>query len=220
MASKTMVSNILKQKREWIMIAQKYPDFNDPVLIRLMNRSVILSEDEKEYYPLEDMKIATWDGSKWSICYPFPLYDYSPLTDHTELRADVEVTHWSKATVKELIGWASRLCVYNNFTHLRMEVDKEHEKGVYRALIHAASVFDSIASADEVEEETKTLYRACSQVMNDLQCCMDQGGLLDGTQMTTGSKLQDYFKNTKELKHFLISGKMPDRKVNTTDESE
>lgn len=220
---KKILSNILREKREWHRVDKELPE--DPrqlVLIRFMstNPKFILKETDTEIYPIEDMKIAFYDGNDWTICGPHPLYDFSPLSDEGEFRDQVVVTHWSEATTDELIGWACRYSPFNSFTELTLTVDEDHKELIYRALLNAAGVMSAMSMSKEIPDKERQLYAMYHQAICDLETCMDIGGHITEDTMKNGDEITKFFKTEEDLVDYILRNSIQDKNVNTTDESE
>lgn len=164
LVNKKVISQILKEKRNWFETKDKMPEEKQKVVIRLCHRTWKTGETETEVYPAEDVKIGYYENDKWTILPPHPKYDYSILSDKTELRKDVDVTHWAIPEPKELEWWFDRFNRTHQYNELTLKVDPEHEKSLYRALIWGAALINQ-QSDPEIKELSNYLY--------DLQNCID-----------------------------------------------
>ena len=161
---KKEISQVLKERRQWFETKDKMPEEKQPVVIRLCHRTWKTGETETEVYPAEDVKIGYYANGKWTILPPHPKYDYSPLSDRTDLRKDVDVTHWAIPEEKELEWWVARFNRTREYKVLALQVDPDHAKNLYRALIWGAALINQQADP-EVKDLSSYLY--------DLQNCID-----------------------------------------------
>lgn len=205
---KKIISNILQKKRGWKRVDRELPnDARKLVLIRFMttNPKFILTETETEVYPIEDMKIAFYTGEDWVICGPHPLFDFSPLSNKGEFRDNVVVTHWSEVSDDELIAWACRYTPFNSYQKLSLHVDDDHKELIYRAILNAGSIMDSMSMSQDVDEKERELYAMFHRALCDLQTCMDVGGEIKPDMMKNGDQVSKYFKSREELIDYIIS---------------
>lgn len=161
---KKHISRIINNKRKWIDSKVNKPDLNTPVTVRLCHTTKCVKETEVEVYPIEDVKIASYDGTKWKILPPYPKYDYSPLSNKENIKENVVITHWSMTTSEELEWWNERFDLIRSYDKLELAVDNKNEELVYRALLWGASLINQHAP-----EELKYL----SDILYDLQHCID-----------------------------------------------
>ena len=135
---KTEISKILLEDRNWIDANETKPDIDTAVVIRIVDRNQIYYEDRTEVMYVEDVKIASWDGYNWYICPPFAKYDYSPLSNHFEIKDGATVTHWATPEEGEVNAWYTRFD-YDSGYRLKIEVDLSNEEEVYRAILLGAT---------------------------------------------------------------------------------
>lgn len=171
-AEKDEVSIILNENRDWNNVDSAMPDENVPVIIRMIDRSMIYTENRTEVLYAEDMKIAQWDGTKWTIIPPYPRYDYSPLSKFSELNKGTVVTHWALVDADELHGWNTRFDRINPY-NLTIEVDPEYEEDVYRALMWGAAFISKFGGPDFTDDKECKGLRKLYNVLCDMQACID-----------------------------------------------
>lgn len=169
---KEEVSIILNEKRDWRDASQVKPDLNVPVAIRLVNKSMIYTENKAEVLYAEDIKIAQWDGEKWTIIPPYPKFDYSPLSKHSELKEGTEVSHWGDILAEELENWQRRFDRFYDYD-LHIEVDPEHEEDVYRALMWGAAYISKFGGPDFHNDVEENGLQKMYKILCDMQACMD-----------------------------------------------
>lgn len=154
----------MNDKRQWIDCNTNKPAINTPVTIRLCHTIKCVKETEIEIYPLEDVKIASYDGTKWKILPPYPKYDFSPLSCKENIKDDAIVSHWTVTTPNELTWWNERFDLIRSYDKLALSVDSNNEELVYRALLWGGALINQYAP-----DELKYL----SDVLYDLQHCID-----------------------------------------------
>lgn len=182
---KKIKSNILENNsdRVWNDAIESVPEINEQVVVRITNPNYILNETDDEITFVEIMAIGKYlpgingESGKWVVCGPFPLYDYSPLTNKEELKEGALVSHWSVATEKEISDWANRYNVIGKYEKLSIEVDKDHEEILYRALMWASLFIGNAINdyEDGVDTEDISDIIAMRDILYDLQYCMDIG---------------------------------------------
>lgn len=187
---KNVVSNILHEPRDWKNANEVKPEVGQQVVIRMMNPTIIFTENETEIYPSEDMKIGEYirnasDPSTgiWVVSPPYPRFDYSPLSTKDQLNEETIVTHWAVPEPGEIEGWNTRFNQVNIYKKLNIEVDEEHLELVYRALIWGA------AFIQKVNEEPEAQYLA--SVLYDLQSILDSGKPIDLTDEEYEAKKEE-----------------------------
>jgi len=164
MDKKKVVSQVLKEQRNWIESEKELPNDTRAVVIRLCHRTALSGETDNEAYPLEDIKVAKYVDRCWVILPPHPKYDYSPLSKQCDILKDVDATHWAELENGELIGWTTRLDRIGKYAKLELRVDPENEPHVYRALTYGAAYINQYGTPD-IKPLAKILY--------DLQHCID-----------------------------------------------
>lgn len=169
---KKVVSQILKEKRNWVETVNEMPESKKPVILRLCHRTIFSGETDTEQYPLEDIKLGYYDmdSRQWIILPPHPKYDYSPLSNQGYLRENVDTTHWAIPEEKELEWWTNRYNRIRSYGLLELKVDPENEKEVYRALLHGAAFIHQYAPAEE---------KKLSEILYDLMHCIDFNNTTD-----------------------------------------
>lgn len=174
MNEKIAISNILKEPREWFDVKEeKFPDPDQQVVIRICHETMLSGETATEIYPIEDLKVGTYQDGKWTISPPYPKYDYSPLANKAELNEGVNVTHWAVPGETEIEGWNTRFDRIGTYKKLKIEVDPEHEEDVYRALLWGGAFIAQFGGEEfhmaKSGEGLKKLY----ETLCDLQACID-----------------------------------------------
>lgn len=169
---KEEVSIILREDRNWRNADEVKPDFNIPVAIRMIDRSKIYTENRSEVLYAEDIKIALWDGEKWTIIPPYPKFDYSPLSKYSELNEGVIVSHWGDIMVEELNAWQRRFDRFHGYK-LKIEVDPDYEEEVYRALMWGAAYISKFGGPDFNNDDPENSLRKMYTTLCDMQACMD-----------------------------------------------
>ena len=171
----------------WYDCESDKPNINEPVLVRVISRIYPPMETERgNVYP-ETQKLATWDGEKWTICRPFPKYDFDILTFKESLRDGTEITHWTEATEEAKEAWVKRMNPKCYVNHLEFRVDEETEPLVMNALYIAETAVakelerfmtendpDSIDAQNAVGELRHALY-----TLQDLRSAVDFGGVIE-----------------------------------------
>lgn len=177
---KKRISSILSKEDgfKWIHINDTKPPLNTPVVFRFYDPNKSYGESFTEILEAEDMKVGTFDGKDWKILPPFPLYDSSPLSDKDKLNDGAIVTHWAEVDEVTMEGWNTRFDPMGTYKHLNIEVDKEHEKELYRALLWASSFIRSNMESNNNPESNKELF-SFYRILVDLQWCMDNGKALE-----------------------------------------
>jgi hypothetical protein len=177
---KDEVSMILNEKRNWIDINTTKPNENTPVVVRMVNKNMIYTENKSEVLYAEDVKIAEWDGEEWMIIPPYPKYDYSPITKFSELNEGTVVTHWAEVSDDELEDWKNRFNRFSDY-NMKIEIDPEHEEDVYRALMWGAAYIAKFGGPDFANAQPGTGLRKMYETLCDMQACIDsnneKGGL-------------------------------------------
>lgn len=161
---KKVVSQLLKEKRNWIETEKETPKDIGAVVIRLCHRTAVSGETDTEIYPLEDIKVAKYVDENWYILPPHPKYDYSPLSKHEAILNDVDVTHWAVLEEGELIGWTTRLDRIGKYSNIELHVDPENEPHVYRALVYGSAFINKYGTPD---------IKPLANILYDLQHCID-----------------------------------------------
>jgi hypothetical protein len=177
--NKKIVSNILANtKREWIRVDQELPLEGEGVLIRFMDLTQILKETDTEIYPMEDMKMARFypDGT-WVLIGPHPLYDYSPMSNKSDLKENALVTHWSRATDEEWKAWGERLDPQHNYDCLQVVCSPDHQEKLYKALMQSAEVMRLMGENKEIDEKSRNGYMESCKYLYDLLAAMDFEGI-------------------------------------------
>ena len=169
---KEEVSIILTEKRDWVDALTTKPDVDIPVVVRLVNKNLIYTENRSEVFYAEDIKIAQWDGEKWTIIPPYPKYDYSPITKFGNLNEGTIVSHWAEVGNDELESWKNRFNRFSDF-NMKIEIDPEYEEDVYRALMWGAAYISKFGGPDfnacPSGEGLKKMY----ETLCDMQACID-----------------------------------------------
>lgn len=177
---KQKVSNILSEKREWHKVKDKLPTEGEKVVIRIVNDNILFGEDENTIYPVEDVKIGEIIDGKFVICKPFPLFDYSPLSDKGVIKEGAYVSHWAYPEKGELEGWETRFEPFHEYKKLSIDVDDENIERVYRAILFGASALSRLYGAGGQREEGKEIPDELKEIdelyctLCDLQACMDK----------------------------------------------
>lgn len=169
---KEEVSIILRENRNWRDAETTMPEIGLPVAIRLLDRSKIYTENRSEVLYAEDIKIAQWDGEKWTILPPYPKFDYSPLSKFGELNEGVAVSHWGDVLVEELHAWQRRFDRFHGY-NLKIEVDPDYEEEVYRALMWGAAYISKFGGPDFNNDDPDNGLRKMYTTLCDMQACMD-----------------------------------------------
>ena len=166
---KEEVSLILKEDRDWSDINNK-PDINIPVVMRIVNKNMIYVENRNEILYAEDIKIGQFDGNNWHVYPPYPKYDYSPLSQYSELNDGSIVSHWAPVESGELEAWNNRFKRIFDYP-LKIEVDPEHEETVYKALMWGAAYISKFGGPDFYNEENN--LHKMYEVLCDMQAYID-----------------------------------------------
>ena len=161
-----VISQILKEKRNWIESNIELPQEGKPVVIRLCHRTLLSGETMEAVYPLEDIKVGKYIDGNWVILPPYPKYDYSPLSLQGDIRKDVDITHWAELEEGELVGWTTRFDLIGTYDQLELHVDPKNEQEVYRALLWGSSMISQHAPIE---------MKRLSNILCDLQHCIDFG---------------------------------------------
>ena len=132
---------------------------------------------------MEDMKVASYDSENktWTIEGPFPKYDYSPLTNKDKVKEGANITHWSKLKEGEISSWHSRLQPLHLYSYLRLEVDKEHDEMVYKALLHAMDCIVKVGGESIFMPNSGSELGEYYETLCDLQAAMDGQIILNVT---------------------------------------
>ena len=187
---KKIKSNILNQDRDWIDVNDKLPDINQRVVFRITNPDLVINETDEEILLVEDIKVGRFlpgidgNGGKWCIDPPYTLYDYSPLSNKESLKKGANVTHWAVPTPEELEGWDNRLSPVGTYKHLSINVDKEHEEILYKALLWGSMLIGNIAKDKDCEGEELEKIEKMTDILYDLQYCMDTGKAIENYDPT------------------------------------
>lgn len=177
---KNKISMILNNKEfDWIDINDHAPDAGVPVVVRILNESIIYAEDDENVIYGEDEKIARLskkindsDEHGWLIEPPYTKYDYSPLTQKDRMIEGSVVTHWAPIDDEVLDAWSHRLDISGDYAHLSLEVSQEYEEIVYRTLLTAANyIARSVEGNLEAEKNQREM--AMYGILTDLQACLD-----------------------------------------------
>lgn len=175
---KNEISMILQESRKWYDANDVKPEAGECVVIRFENRDKIYGEDENNIMYAEDEKVAQYirdvddpKKGRWSICPPYPKYDYSPLSQMDQILDGTVVTHWAKLEEGELEGWKTRFDPIGTYTGLEINVAPEDEEVVYHALIIGANALARLYNmkSDDESNPARPLYA----VLNDMQACID-----------------------------------------------
>lgn len=138
--------------------------------IRIMNPNVILGEDEKYQYPLEDIRVGYWTGSQWLLLGPYPMYDLSRVSNKEQINPDCKVTHYSILSKESLDAYDKRFEPKYNYGCLEIRVSKDYHQDLYMALLCAAGViyetFQPLKPGSE-EEKYYNLLRDLNLAMDD-----------------------------------------------------
>lgn len=172
-SKRRVVSQVLKEQRDWIQPENKLPDECWPVVIRLCHRTNISGETPWEIFPLEDIQIGHYYGGKWYIHPPFPKYDYSLLSNKETIKENVDVTHWAIPKDGELEGWQTRFNRIGTYKKLELNVDSENEEMVYKALLHGAHFISQFGGADYHNAKPGEGLRKYHEILCDLQQSID-----------------------------------------------
>lgn len=194
---KRVVSNILVEPRNWQDAKKVKPGLGELVVIRMMNPNVLYGENDTEIYPAEDMKLAKWipgqknpDDGTWVIEPPYPLFDFSPLSNKDALNEDTIVTHWAVPEEGEIEGWKTRFDQTYIYKTLKLEVDGDHIKDVYRALVWGSAF---IANNNPGDPDARKL----ANILYDLQYVLDTGKGIDLTDEEYEQALAEYAAKKK-----------------------
>jgi hypothetical protein len=173
---KKEISQILKEKRNWINTGEEKPETMKPVVMRLCHNTLRLAETATEIHPLEDVKVGIYDldCGAWKILPPQPKYDFSPLSVGGAVKENVSVTHWAELEEGELEGWKTRFDLIRSYKKLELNIDPEYEKDLYRALLLGAFFINQYSQKAEDKKLTELLY--------DLQHCIDFGNITEETK--------------------------------------
>ena len=173
---KKVESNILKDSaHKWNEIGDDVPT-DTPIIIRLTNPNITFMESRNTIIYAEDLKIASYDGVKWTIRGPYPMYDYSPCSNKDQISSDAEVTHWSTVNDKDIENWDHRFDQFHEYNEFKLKVDDDKSEAVYHALLLAASALSNAAVNYNPEDETRQAFEDAYQYICDLQVVFDRGG--------------------------------------------
>lgn len=177
---KKEVSSILSENSEfdWINIEDQPAPENKPVAIRFYDPSKNYGESADMIFIAEDMKIATLEDGIWSILPPYPLYDYSPLSNKSSINENCIVTHWAEVSDEEMEGWNTRFNPLSTYKHLNIEVDKDHEELLYKTLLWSSRFIRQAMEANKDNGTSGDLMKYY-EILCDLQYCMDTGKPLE-----------------------------------------
>lgn len=188
---KKMISEFLKDKsRNWKSVKEVFPERNTLIVIRIVNDHIIYTENKEEIYPVEELKLAKYlppselsDPKEiknnylwWKIEPPFPLYDYSPLSNKESLKKGTYVSHWDIAKLEDIEWWKTRFDYIHKYDQLELRVDQNHRETVYRALIRGASYIENDIISNHLEGKAKEDMKLLYETLCDLQSCMDKTG--------------------------------------------
>ena len=174
---KKVSSNILTDKaHKWVSVADEFPEENKKCLIRFYDPEKIYLESRTEIVYLEDIKVASYDGDKWTIDGPFPLYDFSPCSKNETINDGCLVTHWANATEKELEQWEHRFDPHHQYTNFSISIDDDKIESIYRALILAGSCISKEAIQYPSDTDVRIKLEEAYKYICDLQTVMDRGG--------------------------------------------
>ena len=169
-------SNIVDTHAEnWVSVDDRMPPKGAFVVAHIINPNAIDYETRCETYYVEDAKIAFWDGTEWHIMGPHPLYDYSPCTDHYNLKEGCKVVHWTPATDQAVEEWSRRLDPSHTYGSFTISFDDKYKSDMYKALLMGATCIKHEMEAAEDEKVKHTLAQAYGYIM-DIRCAMDRGG--------------------------------------------
>lgn len=184
---KEELHNILNENRDWKNIEEVKPDEGQLVVIRIVNPDRVAWEDETRYYLLEDIMVASMKGDTWQIEPPFHKYNYSPLTNRSELKEGTIVSHWAIPDEEEVDNWRKRLEKFNEYGELILKVDPEHEEQVYRSLMWGAAFIEE-AYRGTTDEESRDELQQFFRTLKDLQYTIDhnQPGYDEDIKNVTG----------------------------------
>lgn len=196
---KKEVSEILKaHSTDWHNAKDVVPEAGKHVAIRFVNRRHVYDENDKEIYYVEDEKIGTFlrdindpdniASGRWSIDPPYPKYDYSPIAKDDKLLEGTIVTHWREVSEEDLERYRTRFSLANasmkDYGTLKLEVDREHEEVVYRALLWGASSLGRLAGKNE-------MMLALHGILYDLTYCIDSDEYIENGKVHKFHALKD-----------------------------
>lgn len=173
---KKVLSRILmyEAKREWNKLEVSKPDIGSVVVIRLCDNETVIDENDLHIFVLEDLKVAKLvEEDKWEILPPHPLFDYSPLSNKSEVNEKATISHWSNLQGSDLDNWNNRLNQIREYGSLDLTVDDENLELVYKSLLHGAHAIAAIAGQSFIEEKDNP-YRPMYEVLSDLQAILDK----------------------------------------------
>lgn len=205
--NKKVLSKVLLDGHEWFSTSEidKVPR-SEPLVVRLEHPKTVIGEDKDVIMYMEDIKVAMLNKEgEWRILPPHPLYDFSPLSSKDHVYDGVNVSHWRYPINNEVGEWAKRLMPINHYSKLVLEVDKDNERDVYIALIHAANAIVSRVDPeiwnnpddDRANQEKKDWAILC-----DLQSAMDYPGINN-----TASPFDKIDENNRILTQMFLSSK-------------
>lgn len=194
MKEKIMVSKILNIEvaNKWHDIEKDgYPKPGERVVIRFYSPSVIVEEKETEVIPLEEAKIAKYvvgyhDNTKgrFIIDPPYPLFDYSPLSNKGDINNGCIVSHWRYPSAEEINSWDNRFTVMHKYDKLLFTTDHEHMELAYRSFIWAAAYIRQFVDGEDANNMVGFL--------DDLITLMDHGSYIEnGFELKEGTSYQE-----------------------------
>lgn len=217
MVEKKIVSYILKENKDWHNVNDIKPESNQRVVIRFYSPNMIYKETEEEIVYVEEAKIGRYirdinnpEFGRFVIDPPYPLFDYSPLSNNGDISDEAIITHWAAASKEELYSWDNRYAVQGEYDNLEFRVDAEHLELAYRAFMWAAAFIRSSAEGEDAEK------LVC--FLDDLATLMDkQTSIIDGREVgatemagiqnppieeTLLMSLESYYSNIMNIKSY------------------
>lgn len=169
---KTLIekSPILEDGRKWISSAERVPDPEHHVVIRIVNRSKYYAMKEDHIVYAEDEKIGHYANERWYIDPPYPRFDYSPLTHNADVLEGSEVSHWAEPEPDELIAYRKRFEPLGTYDYMSIKAGPNTLQLMYHGLIYATTAF---SRAYKLGEGGSDLVNACYGMLCDMQSCLD-----------------------------------------------
>jgi methyl coenzyme M reductase subunit D len=246
-------SSILEQDRDWQDANEVKPAVNQRVVIRMVNPDAILNKDEVDEDPdaeiqlLEGIAIGRYlyplregEEGSWQVDPPYPLYDYSPLTDKDKLKDGIEVSHWAVPAEGELEGWDNKFMPTDTYAALSLTSDERHKETIYRSLMYGSMYVGNEANkikgqityignhkdefhaqypdynledtVNNMNEQFKDLEKLCN-TLYDLQYCMDVGGVIENTQPVNHYRSIEDADNIEEVDELYGKMNEPDKRM-------
>lgn len=182
---KKEISNILtKIPRDWHAITKKVPPTDTKVIIRIVDYDKVRDETEDLILYVEEQKIAIFSEDEnnpgvmyWHVCPPYSKYDMSPLTYHDKINENAVITHWADVPEEEIKEYEERFKPQGGYDTLKLEVDKDHEEIVYKALLQGAYLLSASGYSDyyEVFYDLVSLIDTNSYISNGELIERDEG---------------------------------------------